>query len=90
MRLQTFQLPRVPSRRSDDCLANQRRILQKTERSSVKKRMIIMILGVILLVAGIGLVVYRNIMQQIAQGAAPQPAVVVTAIKAARRSGSPN
>src|ERR1700716_4133110 len=45
--------------------------------------MIIMIFGVVLLVAGIGFVVFRNIMQQIAQGSVPQPPVVVTAIKAA-------
>src|SRR5882724_1463021 len=89
MRLPTFQLQRVPSGRSDDCAANRRRILQETERSSVKKRMIIMISGVILLVAGIGLVVFRNIMQQIAQGAAPQPAVVVTAMKAAKQEWQP-
>jgi membrane fusion protein, multidrug efflux system len=51
--------------------------------------MIIMILGVVLLVAGIGFVVYRNIMKQIAQGSAPQPAVVVTAMKAARQEWQP-
>jgi len=61
----------------------------KIERSSVKKRMIIMILGVILLVAGIGAVVVRNIMQQIAQGAVPPPAVVVTAVKAAKQEWQP-
>ena len=51
--------------------------------------MIIMILGVLLLVAGIGFVVYRNIMQQIAQGSAPQPPVVVTAMKAAKQEWQP-
>ena len=51
--------------------------------------MIIMILGVILLVAGIGFVVFRNIMQQIAQGSAPQPPVVVTAMKAAAQEWQP-
>jgi membrane fusion protein (multidrug efflux system) len=51
--------------------------------------MTIMILGVVLLVAGIGFVVYRNIMQQIAQGAAPQPPVVVTAMKAATQEWQP-
>jgi len=51
--------------------------------------MIIMIFGVILLVAGIGFVVYRNIMKQIAQGAAPQPPVVVTAMKAAMQEWQP-
>ena len=51
--------------------------------------MIIMILGVVLLVAGIGFVVFRNIMQQIAQGAAPQPPVVVTAMKAATQEWQP-
>src|SRR5580698_5860036 len=51
--------------------------------------MIIMILGVILLVAGIGFVVFRNIMKQIAQGKAPQPAVVVTAMKVARQEWQP-
>jgi membrane fusion protein (multidrug efflux system) len=55
----------------------------------VKKRMIIMILGVILLVAVIGFVVYRGIMKQIAQGAAPPPPVVVTAIKAAKQDWQP-
>jgi membrane fusion protein, multidrug efflux system len=63
--------------------------VKKTERSSVKKRMIIMILGVILLVVGIGFVVFRNIMQQIAQGAVPQPAVVVTAMKAEKQEWQP-
>jgi membrane fusion protein (multidrug efflux system) len=48
-----------------------------------------MILGVILLVAGIGFVVFRNIKQQIAQGSAPQPPVVVTAIKAAKQEWQP-
>ena len=42
------------------------------------KRMIIMIVGVVLLFAVIASVVVRNIMKQIAQGSAPQPAVVVT------------
>jgi membrane fusion protein, multidrug efflux system len=51
--------------------------------------MIIMILGVILLVAGIGFVVFRNIMKQIAQGKAPQPAVVVTAMKVAKQEWQP-
>src|SRR6202521_91700 len=51
--------------------------------------MIIMIFGVILLVAGIGFVVYRNIMKQIAQGAVPQPPVVVTAMKAAKQEWQP-
>jgi membrane fusion protein (multidrug efflux system) len=51
--------------------------------------MIIMILGVILLVAVIGFVVYRGIMKQIAQGAAPPPPVVVTAIKAAKQDWQP-
>jgi membrane fusion protein, multidrug efflux system len=51
--------------------------------------MIIMIFGVVLLVAGIGFVVFRNIMQQIAQGSAPQPPVVVTAIKAATQEWQP-
>ena len=49
----------------------------------MKKRMIIMILGVVLLVAAIGFVVFRNIMKQIAQGSQPPPAVAVTAMKAA-------
>jgi membrane fusion protein (multidrug efflux system) len=62
---------------------------KKTERSSVKKRMIIMILGVILLVAGIGFVVFRNIMKQIAQGSIPQPPVVVTAMKVAKQEWQP-
>jgi membrane fusion protein, multidrug efflux system len=51
--------------------------------------MIIMVLGVILLVAGIGFVVFRNIMQQIAQGSAPQPPEVVTAMKAATQEWQP-
>jgi len=51
--------------------------------------MIIMILGVILLVAGIGFVVFRNIMQQIAQGSIPQPPAVVTAMKAAKQEWQP-
>jgi len=63
--------------------------VKRTERSSVKKRMMIMILGVILLVTGIGFVVFRNIMQQIAQGAVPQPAVVVTALKAEKQEWQP-
>jgi membrane fusion protein (multidrug efflux system) len=62
---------------------------QKIERNSVTKRMIIMILGVILLVAGIGFVVFRNIMAQIAQGSAPQPPVVVTAMKADKQVWQP-
>ena len=52
--------------------------------------MLIMILGVILLVAGIGFVVFRNIMQQIAQGSAPQPPVVVTAMQAAKQEWQPH
>ena len=55
----------------------------------MKKRMIIMILGVILLVAAIGFVVFRNIMKQIAQGSIPQPPVVVTAMKAAKQEWQP-
>jgi len=51
--------------------------------------MTIMILGVVLLVAGIGFVVFRNIMQQIAQGSAPQPPVVVTAMKAVTQEWQP-
>ena len=51
--------------------------------------MIIMILGVLLLVALIGFVVFRNIMKQIAQGSMPQPAVVVTAMKAAEQEWQP-
>jgi membrane fusion protein (multidrug efflux system) len=51
--------------------------------------MIIMILGVVLLVAGIGFVVARNIMKQIAQGSAPQPPVVVTAMKVATQEWQP-
>lgn len=51
--------------------------------------MIIMICGVIILVAAIGFVVYRNIMQQIAQGSAPQPPVAVTAMKAATQEWQP-
>src|SRR5258708_34179602 len=88
-RLQTFQLRRVPGKRTDDCLASLRRILQKTERNSVTRRMMIMILGVLLLGGGIGIVVFRNIMQQIAQGSAPQTPVVVTAIKAATQEWQP-
>ena len=53
------------------------------------KRMLIMILGVILLVAGIGFVVFRNILQQIAQGSAPQPPVVVTAMRAGKQEWQP-
>src|SRR6202046_1340628 len=87
--LRLFQPRRVPSKRNDDCLANQRPTLQKTERHSVTKRMIIMILGVILLVACIGFVVFRNIMGQIAQGSAPQPPAVVTAMKAATQEWQP-
>jgi len=55
----------------------------------VKKRMIIMILGVILLFAGIGFVVFRNIMKQIAQGSIPPPPVVVTAMKVAKQEWQP-
>lgn len=51
--------------------------------------MIIMILGVILLVAGIGFVVFRNIMQQIAQGSVAQPPVVVTAMQAVKQEWQP-
>ncbi|MGA2778558.1 MAG: efflux RND transporter periplasmic adaptor subunit [Steroidobacteraceae bacterium] len=51
--------------------------------------MIIMILGVLLLVAVIGFVVFRNIMKQIAQGSAPQPAVAVTAMQAAFQEWQP-
>lgn len=51
--------------------------------------MIIMILGVLLLVAVIGFVVFRNILKQIAQGSAPQPAVVVTAMQAASQEWQP-
>ena len=51
--------------------------------------MIIMIVGVLLLVAVIAAVVVRNIMKQIAQGSAPQPAVVVTAMKAATQEWQP-
>ncbi len=51
--------------------------------------MVIMILGVVLLVAAIGAVVVRNIMKQIAQGKVPQPAVVVTAMKAVPQSWQP-
>ena len=51
--------------------------------------MIIMIVGVLLLVAVIASVVVRNIMKQIAQGAVPQPAVVVTAIKASPQEWQP-
>src|SRR4029077_8965089 len=60
-----------------------------TERSSVTKRMIIMIVGVLLLVAVIAAVVVRNIMKQIAQGSFPQPAVVVTATTAAPQEWQP-
>ncbi len=51
--------------------------------------MIIMILGVIILVAVIGFVVFRNIMKQIAQGSQPPPAVVVTAMQAAKQEWQP-
>jgi membrane fusion protein, multidrug efflux system len=51
--------------------------------------MIIMVLGVVLLVAGIAFVVYRNIMKQIAQGSIPQPAVVVTAMKVVKQEWQP-
>jgi membrane fusion protein (multidrug efflux system) len=51
--------------------------------------MIIMILGVLLLVAAIGFVVVRSIMQQIAQGKVPPPPVVVTAMKAAKQEWQP-
>jgi membrane fusion protein, multidrug efflux system len=51
--------------------------------------MVIMILGVVLLVALIGFVVFRNIMKQIAQGAFPPPPVVVTAMKAAPQEWQP-
>ena len=53
------------------------------------KRMIIMVLGVVLLVAVIAFVVYRNIMKQIAQGSIPQPPVVVTAMKVAKQEWQP-
>ena len=53
------------------------------------KRMLIMIVGVLILVAVIGFMVYRNIMAQIAQGSAPQPPVVVTAVKAVRQEWQP-
>jgi len=52
--------------------------------------MLIMIVGVILLVAVIGSVVFRNIMQQVAQGAIPQPPVVVTAMTAGRQDWQPH
>jgi membrane fusion protein (multidrug efflux system) len=51
--------------------------------------MLIMIVGVVLLVAGIGFVVFRNIMKQIAQGAVPQPPVVVTAMQVAKQEWQP-
>lgn len=51
--------------------------------------MLIMIVGVILLVAVIGFVVFRNIMQQIKQGSAPQPPVVVTAMTAGKQEWQP-
>ncbi|HWG72144.1 MAG TPA: efflux RND transporter periplasmic adaptor subunit [Steroidobacteraceae bacterium] len=51
--------------------------------------MLIMIVGVILLVAVIGFVVVRNIMKQIAQGSAPQPPVVVTAMTAGKQEWQP-
>ena len=53
------------------------------------KRMLIMIVGVLILVAVIGFMVYRNIMAQIAQGSAPQPPVAVTAVKAVRQEWQP-
>jgi membrane fusion protein (multidrug efflux system) len=55
----------------------------------VTKRWIIMTLGVVLLVAAIAFVVYRNIMKQIAQGSVPQPPVVVTAMKVAPQEWQP-
>ncbi len=51
--------------------------------------MIVMIVGVLLLVAVIGFVVFRNIMKQIAQGKVPQPPVVVTAMPAALQEWQP-
>jgi membrane fusion protein (multidrug efflux system) len=51
--------------------------------------MVIMILGVILLVAVIGFVVFRNITKQISQGKIPPPAVVVTAMQARRQEWQP-
>ena len=51
--------------------------------------MLIMIVGVLLLVAVIGFVVFRNIMKQIAQGSVPPPPVVVTAMKASRQQWQP-
>jgi membrane fusion protein, multidrug efflux system len=51
--------------------------------------MIVMFVGVLLLVAVIGLVVFRNIMKQIAQSSAPQPPVVVTAIPATMQEWQP-
>jgi membrane fusion protein, multidrug efflux system len=55
----------------------------------VTKRMIIMVLGVVLLVAVIAFVVYRNIMKQIAQGSIPPPPVVVTAMKVVPQEWQP-
>jgi membrane fusion protein, multidrug efflux system len=55
----------------------------------VKKRMLIMIVGVVLLFAAIGFVVFRNIMKQIAQGAIAPPPVVVTAMKAVSQDWQP-
>ena len=51
--------------------------------------MFIMILGVILLVAVIAFVVYRNIMKQIAQGSTAPPPVVVTAMKVTKQEWQP-
>jgi membrane fusion protein, multidrug efflux system len=51
--------------------------------------MLIMILGVVLLVAVIGFVVFRNIMKQIAQGKVAPPPVVVTAMKAVKQEWQP-
>ncbi len=51
--------------------------------------MTIMILAVILLVAGIGFVVFRNITKQIAGGSAPQPPVVVTAMQVDKQEWQP-
>jgi membrane fusion protein (multidrug efflux system) len=53
------------------------------------KRWIIMIVGVLLLVAVIAFVLYRNIMKQIAQGSIPQPPVVVTAMKVVPQQWQP-
>ena len=51
--------------------------------------MTIMILAVILLVAAIGFVVFRNITKQIAEGSAPQPPVVVTAMQVGKQEWQP-